>query len=123
MMNNMFQNISQPILSILGFIVVTFIGIIAFFLRNLYLEHKESVRNSKEAMNATVELQKKYDDLKVHAKEQDLLQKQIIKVENESRLYWETLKTTMEKQYELLLEKVENTNQYVRMLLENFNKK
>ncbi|MCG8323770.1 MAG: hypothetical protein MI921_30040 [Cytophagales bacterium] len=118
----MLQNINQPILAILGFIAMVLIGIIAFFLRNLYLEHKEAIRNSKDALHATDHLQKKYEDLKAHAKEQDDLQTQIIKVENESKLYWETLKTTMEKQYELLLEKVENTNQYVKMLLENFNK-
>ena len=118
----MFKNIDQPIFAFLGFIAMALIGIIAFFLRNLYLEHKEALRNSKDALHATDNLQKKYDDLKVHAKEKDGLQTQIIKVESESRLYWETLKTTMEKQYELLLEKVENTNQYVKMLLENFNK-
>ena len=119
----MLQNINQPILAILGFIAMVLIGIIAFFLRNLYLEHKEAIGNSKDALHATENLQKKCEDLKVHAEEQDDLQTQIIKVENESKLYWETLKTTMEKQYELLLEKVENTNQYIKMLLENFNKK
>lgn len=119
----MLQHLNHPILALLGFIAMALIGIIAFFLRNLYLEHKEALRNSKDALHATNHLQKKYEDLKAHAKEQDDLQTQIIKVENESRLYWETLKTTMEKQYELLLEKVENTNQYVKMLLENFNKK
>lgn len=118
----MLQNINQPLPAILGFIAMVLIGIIAFFLRNLYREHKESVRNSKDALNATDHLQKKYDELKAHAKEQDDLQTQIIKVENESKLYWEKLKTTMEKQYELLLEKVENTNQYIKILLENFNK-
>ena len=119
----MLQNINPPILAVLGFIAMALIGIIAFFLRSLYLEHKETVRNSKDALHATADLQKKYEDLKTHAREQDDLQTQIIKVENESKRYWETLKTTMEKQYELLLEKVENTNQYVKMLLENFNKK
>ena len=119
----MLQNINQPVLAFLGFVAMTLIGIIAFFLRNLYLEHREAVRNSKDALNAVDQLQKKYDDLKAHANEQDDLQTQIIKVENESKRYWETLKTTMEKQYELLLEKVENTNEYVKMLLENFNNK
>ena len=116
------KNIDQPLLTLIGFIAMALVGIIAFFLRNLYLEHKEALRNSKEALNATDQLQNKYRDLQVHAKEKDELQTQIIKVESESRLYWETLKTTMEKQYELLLEKVENTNQYVKMLLENINK-
>lgn len=53
----MFQNIEQPILAFLGFIAMTFLGIIAFFLRNLYREHKETVRNSRQAINATDQLQ------------------------------------------------------------------
>jgi hypothetical protein len=115
----MFETIEQPVINFLIYLSILLIGVIAFFLRNIYVEHKETLRTAKEAQRRLAELMLHYQDLKNQVQEQSKLQVEIIKVENESKRYWETLKTVVEKQHELLLEKVENTNQYIKLLLEN----
>ena len=114
----MFQTIDQPVIHFLIYFSILLIGVIAFFLRNIYVEHKETLRTAKEAQRKLAELLLQYQDLKGQVNEQGKLQIEIIKVENESKRHWETLKTVVEKQHELLLEKVENTNQYIKLLLE-----
>lgn len=115
----MFQTIDQPVIHFLIYLSILLVGVIAFFLRHIYIEHKETLRTAKEAQRQLSELLLQYQDLKGQVTEQGKLQVDLIKVESESKCHWETLKTVVEKQHELLLEKVDNTNLYIKLLLEN----
>ena len=56
----MFETIEQPVINFLIYLSILLIGVIAFFLRNIYVEHKETLRNAKEAQRRLAELMLHY---------------------------------------------------------------